>query len=33
MWDNRCTLHYAIHDYGDEPRDLIRMTVLGEQCS
>jgi taurine dioxygenase len=33
MWDNRCTLHYAIHDYGDAPRDLLRITVLGEQCS
>jgi alpha-ketoglutarate-dependent taurine dioxygenase len=32
MWDNRCTLHYAIHDYGDAPRDLNRITILGEQC-
>ncbi len=30
MWDNRCLLHYAIHDYGDEQRDLIRITILGE---
>ncbi len=29
MWDNRCTMHYAIHDYGDMPRDMYRMTVLG----
>jgi len=33
MWDNRCTLHYAIHDYEDTPRDLIRITILGEPCS
>jgi taurine dioxygenase len=33
MWDNRCTLHYAVHDYRDEPRDLLRITVLGDQCS
>ena len=32
MWDNRCLLHYAVHDYGDEQRDLIRITILGEPC-
>jgi taurine dioxygenase len=30
MWDNRCLLHYAIHDHGDEPRLLHRVTVKGE---
>jgi taurine dioxygenase len=30
MWDNRCLLHYAIHDHGDEPRLLHRVTVQGE---
>jgi taurine dioxygenase len=30
MWDNRCTMHYAIHDYGDEPREMYRMTLKGE---
>jgi len=30
MWDNRCLVHYAIHDHGDEPRLLHRITVLGE---
>lgn len=30
MWDNRCLLHYAVHDYGDEQRDMIRITILGE---
>jgi alpha-ketoglutarate-dependent taurine dioxygenase len=28
MWDNRCTLHYAVHDYGDEAeRTLARVTL------
>lgn len=27
MWDNRCTLHYAVHDYGDAGRNLARVTV------
>ena len=31
MWDNRCVMHYAIHDYGDEPREMHRVTVQGEQ--
>jgi taurine dioxygenase len=26
LWDNRCVLHYAIHDY-TEPRLLHRITV------
>ncbi len=30
LWDNRSLLHYAIHDHGDEPRLLHRVTVLGE---
>jgi taurine dioxygenase len=30
IWDNRCTLHYAIHDYGDAPRMLHRLTIKGE---
>jgi taurine dioxygenase len=30
FWDNRSLLHYAIHDHGDEPRLLHRVTVLGE---
>jgi taurine dioxygenase len=27
MWDNRCTLHYAVHDYGDATRTLARVTL------
>jgi len=30
MWDNRCTTHYAIHDYGAYPRSLHRVTVTGD---
>ncbi len=29
MWDQRCTIHYAIHDHGEEPRELHRSTVAG----
>jgi taurine dioxygenase len=29
IWDNRCTMHYAINDY-DEPRVIQRVTVLGD---
>ena len=28
MWDNRCLLHYAIHDYGDAERLMHRATVV-----
>lgn len=30
MWDNRCTMHYAVHDYGDQERVLNRVTLKGE---
>ncbi|MBJ7281883.1 MAG: TauD/TfdA family dioxygenase [Acidimicrobiia bacterium] len=30
IWDNRSTLHYAIHDHGDKERILHRVTVTGE---
>jgi taurine dioxygenase len=30
MWDNRCTMHFAIHDYGNLRRDMYRMTINGE---
>jgi taurine dioxygenase len=29
VWDNRCTMHYAVHDYGDAVRDLHRCTIKG----
>ncbi|MCT9810625.1 TauD/TfdA family dioxygenase [Acidovorax sp. Be4] len=30
MWDNRCTMHYAVHDYGTQERLLNRVTLKGE---
>ncbi|MGY2490954.1 TauD/TfdA dioxygenase family protein [Cupriavidus sp. CP313] len=30
MWDNRCTMHYAVHDYGEAERVLNRITIEGE---
>lgn len=30
MWDNRSVQHYAIHDHGDAPRVLHRITVEGD---
>jgi taurine dioxygenase len=30
MWDNRCTLHCAVHDYGDGTRTLSRVTLRVE---
>ena len=30
MWDNRCTMHYAVHDYGTQERELDRVTLRGE---
>lgn len=29
MWDNRCLLHYAVHDHGDDPRTIHRLQVAG----
>lgn len=31
MWDNRCTMHYAVHDYGDATRELHRVTIAGDR--
>ena len=31
MWDNRCTMHYAVNDYSEDmPRILHRTTAAGE---
>ena len=32
MWDNRATQHYAINDYGTQPRVVRRVTIEGEQA-
>ena len=29
MWDNRCLLHFAVHDHDDDPRTIHRMQVEG----
>lgn len=30
IWDNRSTIHFAVNDYGDQPRVVRRVTVHGE---
>jgi taurine dioxygenase len=30
IWDNRCTQHYAVADYGEERRVIERVTVIGD---
>ncbi len=30
MWDNRSLMHYAVDDYGDQPRYMERTTGIGE---
>ncbi len=31
MWDNRCALHAAVYDHGDQPRVLYRVMCEGEK--
>ncbi len=31
FWDNRCTMHYALADYGYVPRTIHRITLKGER--
>lgn len=30
IWDNRATQHRVVHDFGDQPRRLHRVTVTGD---
>jgi alpha-ketoglutarate-dependent sulfate ester dioxygenase len=30
MWDNRATQHYAVSDYGNQPRRMRRITLAGD---
>lgn len=31
IWDNRCTMHYAVADYGQDYRRMHRITVRGDR--
>jgi alpha-ketoglutarate-dependent taurine dioxygenase len=30
IWDNQATQHYAIDDYGEQPRRVQRVTLIGD---
>ncbi len=30
IWDNRCTQHYAVHDYWPDPRKMERAGIMGD---
>jgi taurine dioxygenase len=32
IWDNRATQHFAVNDYGDQPRLVRRVTIEGERA-
>jgi alpha-ketoglutarate-dependent sulfate ester dioxygenase len=31
LWDNRCTMHYALLDFGPSPRRMLRVAFEGDQ--
>jgi taurine dioxygenase len=31
IWDNRCTMHYAVGDYMPHHRQMNRITVLNDK--
>jgi taurine dioxygenase len=30
FWDNRCTMHYALRDFGDARRNMLRVALEGD---
>ena len=33
VWDNRCTMHYALADFGEEYREIHRVILAGDRPS
>lgn len=31
FWDNRCTMHYALRDFGNERRNMLRVALEGDR--
>jgi alpha-ketoglutarate-dependent taurine dioxygenase len=31
MWDNRCTMHYALLDFGTDRRRMLRVALDGDK--
>jgi taurine dioxygenase len=31
FWDNRCTMHYALLDFGQSPRRMLRVAIEGDR--
>lgn len=31
VWDNRCNMHFAVHDYREQKREMYRMSIKGER--
>src|SRR5262249_1511614 len=31
IWDNRSTQHYAVYDYGEQTRRMMRATIIGDR--
>jgi taurine dioxygenase len=31
FWDNRCTMHYALRDFGDARRNMLRVALEGDR--